>query len=70
MKSSHVVDDIIARGICRFSCASRTCFCVDQQVFGGLSMQPQPTNSPHIDVVHHAHVTLAKIDANLYRREL
>ena len=30
-------------------------------------MRPQWTNSPHIDV---AHVALAKVDANLYRREL
>ena len=61
MTSSHVVDDIIARGICRFSCASRTRFCVDQQVQGGLSMRLQRTNSPHIDV---AHVALATVDAN------
>ena len=54
-------DFVIARAICRFSCASRTCFCDYQQLQGGLRMRLPGTNSSQLDV---AHVALAKIDAN------
>ena len=58
-------DDVIARGVCCFPCASRTWFCVDQQLQSGLRMRLQQKNSPHIDV---AHVALAKIDPNYIAR--